>query len=73
MNDFHIDDEIEVIELNSSQQKKRRKPYHGEIFFIDLKGLLYGSWGHFTIDPTIDKIKKVIKKKRTLIDFLKKN
>ena len=58
MNQIKIGDYIEIIELNSSQQKKKKKNYKGEISFIGLDGLYFGTWGDFTIDPKVDKIKK---------------
>ena len=53
-----IGDFIEVIEVKSSQQRKRKHPYRGEVSFIDPKGLMYGTWG-FVIDPAVDTIKKM--------------
>ena len=44
---------IQIIEINSSVQKK--KVYKGEINFVDTKGKLYGTWGDFTINPEQDK------------------
>ena len=51
MDQIKIGDYIEIIKLNSSQQKKKRKNYKGEVSFIGLNGLYFGTWGHFTIDP----------------------
>ena len=60
MNKWNIGDYIEVVELISVQlKKKKRKPYRGEISFIGLDGLLYGTWGQFLLNPNVDKIKKI--------------
>lgn len=59
MDQIKIGDYIEIIKLNSSQQKKKRKNYKGEVSFIGLNGLYFGTWGHFTIDPEVDEIKKL--------------
>ena len=55
MNQYRTGMSIEILELNSSIQKKKK--YKGEISFIDMNGLLYGTWGQFVINPEVDKIK----------------
>ena len=56
---FDIGNYIKIIKINSSLQKKKRKPYTGEISFIDIHGNLYGTWGGFIINPEIDEVEKM--------------
>lgn len=59
MDKLYPGDYIEILELNSSKQKRRKKGYIGEICFVDMDGRLYGTWGSFTVDLKIDKVKKL--------------
>lgn len=68
---FDIGDTIEVIQMNSCSPKKKRKPYQGEITFMDMSNCIYGTWGDFVIDLSVDKVKKISLSHRSFLDFLK--